>query len=199
MRAPCEAVSDGACERRKRRGGAAALCAAASGKRCVFACAPARAKNIADEGGREAWPGGPCALGKMDIDLLAGAPNEFEVTADASTMPDVYALLLTYMGVSILHLTKNMGYAVANTQKGEQIATVQAREFGLYSCVVLWASHARTANHCGHRQSAQPVCVAERTISATMSSLTTYIQSDQRDGDSSAGLAARACVHLGFL
>ena len=77
--------------------------------------------------------------GKMDIDLSAGAPNGFEITADASTTPDVYALLMTYMGASILHLTKNMGCAVANTQEGEQIATVRASEFGLYGRTVMRA------------------------------------------------------------
>ena len=56
-----------------------------------------------------------------------------------STTPDVYSLLFTYMGASILHLTKNMGCAVANTQEGEQIATVRASEFGLYGRTVLRA------------------------------------------------------------
>ena len=38
-----------------------------------------------------------------------------------------------------MHLTKNMGCAVANTQEGEQIATVRASEFGLYGRTVLRA------------------------------------------------------------
>ena len=72
----------------------------------------------------------------MNIDLSDGAPNELEITADASTEMPVYSVLLTRMGASVLHLTKNMGCAVANTQEAEQIATVRASEWGLYARTV---------------------------------------------------------------
>ena len=76
--------------------------------------------------------------GKIDIELKAGAPNEMEISADASNdhPREVYSILITRMGASVLHLTKNMGVQVANTQEGECIASIKASEYGLYGRVV---------------------------------------------------------------
>ena len=76
--------------------------------------------------------------GKIDIAIKDGAPNELEITADASNdhPREVFSVLMTRMGASVLHLTKNIGVQVANTQEAECIATVRASEYGLYARVV---------------------------------------------------------------
>ena len=51
----------------------------------------------------------------------------------------VYGVLATYMGGTVLHLSKKVGTAVASTCDAESVATTKASEHGLYARIVLGA------------------------------------------------------------
>ena len=84
--------------------------------------------------------------GITSIDMLAGAPGQLEITADAATRPDraVYSLLLTGWGASIHHQCKNIGGAVASTWEGENVASIKASEIALYAGIISRALGAET-------------------------------------------------------
>ena len=78
--------------------------------------------------------------GRMPVVLTAGAPDELEVSADASTSPHaVYSVLVTCAGAAILHKTKKIGIAVGSTHDAENVATVKASEDAIYARIILRA------------------------------------------------------------
>ena len=78
--------------------------------------------------------------GKLTTILSDGAPDELEFSADASTSPhDIYSVMATYAGASVLHKTKKIGVAVSSTHDGENVATVKASEDAVYGLIVLMA------------------------------------------------------------
>lgn len=78
--------------------------------------------------------------GRVKLSMADGAPSELEVTADASNViPAVYAILITFAGAAILHMTKKIGVAVGSTHDAENIATVKASEHTIYARIVLKA------------------------------------------------------------
>ena len=80
------------------------------------------------------------ADGRMSFVLSEGAPDELEVSADASTSPhDVYSVLITYAGAAVLHKTKKIGIAVGSTHDAENVATVKASEDAIYARIILRA------------------------------------------------------------
>ena len=80
------------------------------------------------------------ADGRMYVVLSAGAPDDLEVSADASTSPHaVYSVLITYAGAAVLHKTKKIGIAVGSTHDAENVATVKASEDAIYARIILRA------------------------------------------------------------
>ena len=73
------------------------------------------------------------ADGRSNIDMAAGAPEHLEVTADAATLPgrEVYSVLMTYHGASVLHLVKKAGCVVTSTYDLENFATIKASEYAI--------------------------------------------------------------------
>ena len=87
-------------------------------------------------GARATTPRRDVVDGKLDMQLDEGAPNEFEVSADASHGPKMtYGVLATYWGASVLHLSKKGG-AVTSTMEGEQIASVKGSEIAVYGTLI---------------------------------------------------------------
>jgi hypothetical protein len=75
--------------------------------------------------------------GRMPVVLSAGAPDDLEVSADASTSPHaVYSVLITYAGAAVLHKTKKIGIAVGSTHDAENVATVKASEDAIYARII---------------------------------------------------------------
>jgi hypothetical protein len=73
----------------------------------------------------------------VELDLKRGAPLHTEFSGDASTTPrNVYSVLGTRAGGSILHLCKKLGIKVASTQEGEQIPTLKCSEYAVYTRIV---------------------------------------------------------------
>ena len=69
--------------------------------------------------------------------LEDGAPRELEVTADASTAAtDVYGILMTRNGGSVMHVSKKVGLAVASTYEAESVASLRASEHAAYARIV---------------------------------------------------------------
>lgn len=78
--------------------------------------------------------------GRLDMKLTERAPTQLEASADALTTPrDVYSVLITYGGASVLHKTKKIGIAVGSTHDAENVATVKASEDAIYGRIVLHA------------------------------------------------------------
>jgi hypothetical protein len=71
--------------------------------------------------------------GRSNIDMAAGAPEHLEVTADAATLvgKEVYSVLMTYHGASVLHLVKKAGCVVTSTYDLENFATIKASEYAI--------------------------------------------------------------------
>jgi hypothetical protein len=79
----------------------------------------------------------PPAGRTVDIDMTRGAPLATEFSGDASTTPrNVYSVLGTRAGGSILHLVKKLGVKVASTQEAEQIPTLKCSEYAVYTRIV---------------------------------------------------------------
>jgi hypothetical protein len=77
---------------------------------------------------------------RLPVDLSMGAPQELEISADASTSPrDVISILITFCGAAVLHLCKKIGAAVASTHEAESAATVRASEYAIFARIVLRA------------------------------------------------------------
>ena len=75
--------------------------------------------------------------GKLTSILSDGAPDELEFSADASTSPhDIYSVMATYAGASVMHKTKKVGIAVSSTHDAENVATVKASEDAVYGRIV---------------------------------------------------------------
>ena len=91
--------------------------------------------------------------GRSNIDMAAGAPEHLEVTADAATLVgrEVYSVLMTYHGASVLHLVKKAGCVVTSTYDLENFATIKASEYAILGQRIL------DALNNGH--SLQPVVV----------------------------------------
>ena len=78
--------------------------------------------------------------GRLTSILSNGAPDELEFSADASTSPhDIYSVMATYAGASVLHKTKKIGIKVSSTHDAENVATVKASEDAVYGRIVLQA------------------------------------------------------------
>jgi hypothetical protein len=78
--------------------------------------------------------------GRIEMNMTDGAPDELEVSADASNViPAVIGILITLAGATVLHQTKKIGVAVGSTHDGENLATVKASEHAVYGRVVLSA------------------------------------------------------------
>ena len=71
--------------------------------------------------------------GRSNIDMAAGAPEHLEVTADAATLvgKEVYSVLMTYHGASVLHVVKKAGCVVTSTYDLENFATIKASEYAI--------------------------------------------------------------------